>query len=527
MSSKYQIQSFYSGRKRCRHSSVVRVSDKRTHEYRVRISVGTSLLPIDSKKNKQDSNLMCGILLAEGDVDHEVQLLIRNRGLEFHETMHINGIVVVSSVLSIREPVKQPVVGDSYLLLYNGEIYNGELSDTNFLRNIVERVTEDPASDNDRCAVNEIYRRINEYENEMAVVLMMGDVVYFMKDDVGRRSLGYSLDPFLVSSVGYDNEIDPMCIYCYNIKNKELCSWEKRGSRLVDEYMQRIYLVDKCLSTEKYACRYKFLDRYRKGYDAQRDAVDKDKSRSDASLIDEFGMVFRSSLRRRITPGNICVFFSGGVDSMALAVFLHHVADPGQEIYLINTAFTSSFDRRMGERGFVELCSRFKERAFIFVRNDVGVEEVRNARNHIYKLIYPKTGKMDFNIGATLFFTARESKKYSKVAYLGSGADELFGGYNRYKKDEFRDTMFFDLFTISSHNLCRDDRVVSDNQVECRFPFLDSEVIHYSLNVEDRMLVNKLIIRGLLKVNGFENASEIPKKAMQYGSGMSKIERSV
>lgn len=469
---------------------------------------------------------MCGILLSEEENPscEEMALLVRNRGGDHYNKIHTGNIVAISSVLSIRESVEQPVVGDRYILLYNGEVYNKEPSDTLFIKGIVDKLLNDGTGPHMESTIDRIYEEINRYENEMAIILMTGDHVYFFKDDIGRRSLGYGLCPFYVSSVGYSEEINPMLIYSYNKVTRKLSEWPK-SSRIARKYMSMSNVILERLNNEKYSKKYQYLKKHLTSSGAE-------ENKEDLSNVDdvanEFGKAFKKSIERRTSEGNVCVFFSGGVDSMLVAIFLHYSTDPCQRIYLINTSFGPSWDRDAGKRGLESLCSRFREREFIFISNDVHIEEVRAFKEHIYKLIHPKSGHMDFNIGATLFFTARESRKYSRIGYLGSGADEMFGGYHRYKEGEFRGDMLFDLFTISHHNVCRDDRVISDNQVECRFPFLDSGMVEYSLRVgRDVLMMNgdrKFVIREVLRREGFECASKVPKKAMQYGSGIFKME---
>lgn len=473
---------------------------------------------------------MCGILLCEDErlADSGVAQLVRNRGGDLHGRLTRDGMVAVASVLSIRGVVGQPVAGDRYLLLYNGEIYNGEQSDTMSVARIVDSALAglNEAEEAERDAIDTVYQQINRFENEMAIVLMVGENVYFFKDDIGRRSLGYSLDPFYVSSAGYSEEINPMAIYLYNRRTRRLQEWAKKG-RAATRYMPMAGAIMARLGAEKYCEKYQYLKRHlacgQEGSGMPLEGVD--------IVVEGFCRALQRSVERRLSEGNICVFFSGGVDSVLVAVFLHRVADIRQTIYLINTSFGASSDREAGKKGFEELCLRFPERSFVFVANDVGVEEVKQAKEHIHRLIHPKSGHMDFNIGATLFFTARASRKYSKVAYLGSGADEMFGGYHRYRSDGFRAEMAVDLFTISHHNLCRDDRAVSDCQVECRFPFLDSELVDYSLAIADSMIMmngeTKFVIREALRRSGLGSVSATPKKAMQYGSGMSRIERRI
>ena len=67
---------------------------------------------------------------------------------------------------------------------------------------------------------------------------------------------------------------------------------------------------------------------------------------------------------------------------------------------------------------------------------------------------------------------------------LGMGADELLVGYSRYRTAWRRGGAFAlrrelsrDLRRIPRRNLGRDDRVVSDQAREARFPFLDEDVV--------------------------------------------------
>ena len=74
-------------------------------------------------------------------------------------------------------------------------------------------------------------------------------------------------------------------------------------------------------------------------------------------------------------------------------------------------------------------------------------------------------------------------KSKSKVVFSGLGADEVWGGYGRYKTAAVRggisamkEEMSLDLDRIWHRNMGRDDRVISVNGKEARFPFLDIEI---------------------------------------------------
>ncbi|KRW99850.1 hypothetical protein PPERSA_10969 [Pseudocohnilembus persalinus] len=72
----------------------------------------------------------------------------------------------------------------------------------------------------------------------------------------------------------------------------------------------------------------------------------------------------------------------------------------------------------------------------------------------------------------------------AKIVISGLGADEIFGGYSRYRVSfqrggflALQKEMKFDLNRIWIRNLGRDDRAISSNGKEARFPFLDEKLI--------------------------------------------------
>ncbi|CAE7910474.1 ASNSD1 [Symbiodinium necroappetens] len=73
-----------------------------------------------------------------------------------------------------------------------------------------------------------------------------------------------------------------------------------------------------------------------------------------------------------------------------------------------------------------------------------------------------------------------------RVLLIGTGADELLGGYSRHRTarvkrgaEGTRDEMLKDLQRLWTRNLGRDDRIIADHGREARHPFLDEHLLRF------------------------------------------------
>ena len=273
----------------------------------------------------------------------------------------------------------------------------------------------------------------------------------------------------------------------------------------------------------------------------------------------------------------IGVLFSGGVDSMLLAALAHRHVPPGRAVDLINVCFASgnSPDRAAALDGVAELEALFPSRAWRLVRVDADVAEADAAAfgKRLASVLTPARTVMDRNIGAALWFAARgegwlEKKKgagaeerrvrvpyasRARVLLLGQGADEQCAGYSRHrgvfrntrdgnpisgvsstqKRDweALGDAVRLDVRRLWRRNMGRDDRLVSDRGREARFPFLDEGVAARLLATplcdvadlsEHQELGDKLLIRAAARRLGMHRAAARAKRAIQFGSRVSK-----
>ena len=508
---------------------------------------------------------MCGIVGMAGNFNKElledILKSINHRGEDYSDIFidEEKGIGLGHNLLSIFNLIgenneicdnleynKQPIILNNLVLVFNGEIYNfnkleeylkendenysKSKSDSQLLANLINYYY----NSNDENLLESVKSVINELDADysFAVYDKKHNNLAISRDPIGVKPLFYGMDEeqdlkvfasekkaLWKAGIADENihDLTPGCIL-YNWKTVDL------ENNLINKLINTDFKEIKSIYNE-----YNDYLETKDSYEVYKELLRDD---------------LYSAVEKRVNNiSNIGLIFSGGVDSTILAVLLKQIAEKRNNednsiplnIKLYSVGVENSQDIKFSKEIAEELNLPLKT---VIIDENTVKESIKPVLTAI-----EDDNVMKLGVGMTIYLAAKAMKEDNvKVALSGQGADELFGGYNRYLKHFEENSLFDAYFALDEEiyhdianmyhvNLERDDAVSMANGVELRVPFLDNEIISLALDIPAKYkirnnedLLRKHILRDVAKSIGVPDyIADRPKKAAQYGSGINKI----
>ncbi|KAF5280414.1 hypothetical protein FQR65_LT03223 [Abscondita terminalis] len=481
---------------------------------------------------------MCGIFCACKHTTRKDELeplyetirrILNRRGPDYQSSETVNNanhtLLCAASVLWTQgeKLTKQPIIDNSSVFIYNGDLFGGRIpkcneGDTIVLHRILKKSIDTKALKTVEGPYSFIY--LDKEQSKL----------YFGRDPFGRRSLliAYKDHTLILTSVAKKSkfnyiELPAIGVFIYDLKTEEfyLQPWEYthsnfsiKFSELETSLNKSIHLIENpkiesnslCMSTASASEFLQNLPQCKIG-DVFANILDDHKWLENIihlkRLLEKAVEVRVKTLidfcRNCLGKMDNCehctvgVLFSGGIDCSILALMVDQFVHQNRSIDLLNVAFDAkASDRGTGLKTLEELRQLRPNRTWNFVEVDVLI--------------------------------------------TGMGADELFGGYTKhraaYKRlgwEGLHESLENDWQNISFRNLARDDRVVSDHGRQLRLPYLDENVVNFtrSLSCSEKTwptdllpqgVGEKLLLRSVAYHLGFRSATTFKKKALQFGS---------
>ncbi|XP_043661769.1 asparagine synthetase domain-containing protein CG17486 [Drosophila teissieri] len=530
-------------------------------------------------------------------ISSALKRILKNRGPDVQDEMVIDygfgkiffaGCVLWQQGESVQ---KQPVVEDDFIFLFNGDIYNTSkpesMSDTTWL---AERLAEC------RCEEQNILKIFKRLDGPHCLVIYdkRDQILYFSRDALGRNSLIIERIPNgfqLLSTSHFENEkisleLPPLGLY--RIKLNDLTSCVLHPWQHLNNYAtQLVRNLDLAIGWKTTVespilpdwilnCKLKFsYNFYQFPYmknkeDLYKNLIGQSEIKETLSIIHT---LLSDSIKNRVKNtaplcrlclqqlnislackhAKLCILFSGGIDCTILALLASQYVPENEPIELINVAFESVKGQNISEKlwdvpdrktslvSINELKHLCPERRWNLLEVNVSRFELQQyLTSRIKHLIYPLDTVLDESLGCAFWFASHCLQSTARVALIGSGADELFGGYNRYRNSFKRclgndldhqlavqKELELDWQRISSRNLARDDRVIADNGKTARSPFIEENFVKFirSLEVYQKCCFgfpegvgDKLLLRLYGYQIGLRDVVFLKKRAIQFGS---------
>lgn len=256
-----------------------------------------------------------------------------------------------------------------------------------------------------------------------------------------------------------------------------------------------------------------------------RSDITKDDTKDETAACEMIITTLSKSVKKYLAP-DCAVLFSGGVDSSLItALAARHVPD----ITLITVGFSGSNDVKWAPDA-AQLLGLENN----LILKIIDLDDVESTIPRVMEAL-ETADPMAISLGVPLYIASTDAKSRNiDLLLAGQGADELFGGYHRYKEiikkstASLHEAIVADVSRLPRRDILRDNTVAEAAGIKLAAPFLDPDVVELALSIPavlkvrefDGELVGKYILRRAAESVVPAEIAWRDKKAMQYGSGV-------
>jgi asparagine synthase (glutamine-hydrolysing) len=326
------------------------------------------------------------------------------------------------AIIDLDQRSNQPFEDESYVLLYNGEIYNfEELKSDLVSKGIIFKTKSD---------TEVLFEGLKYYKDDFIQLLngifsfvfidKLNMTALMSRDRLGIKPLYYYIDSEQIIFSSEMNtvirlKISKNIISRESIDNYMLFQYIPTPMTMIENiykvkpgYVYNVSLLDNKLSYEN-----KYWDAF--------------KSRSSSNIQNLENFIYKSLKQQLVADVDVGMFLSSGIDSSLLVAMVDkYFSDKKYKLFTVSFDKNSNSDESDDAKEFVK---GFNQNNFEHVILQLDSNTIKNRLINLYDFI-----DEPFADSAVLLNMAisEEAKKYSSVVLSGDGADELFFGYDRY-----------------------------------------------------------------------------------------------
>ncbi|MGQ4832846.1 MAG: asparagine synthase-related protein [Candidatus Asgardarchaeia archaeon] len=244
----------------------------------------------------------------------------------------------------------------------------------------------------------------------------------------------------------------------------------------------------------------------------------------ESELFEEIHSRLVASLKKRIPKKEkIAVLFSGGVDSTVLAKLL-------LELNVDVIGITVGFEKAKDLEKSIEVA---KDIDLPLEYKKITINDIKDVEEKVV-FATEEYNPIRVSVGITLYLASKFANDLGRnYIFSGTGSEEIFAGYQKYLElinlgIEFVHYATLDgLRNVWIRDLYRDDTVAFYSNVTGLLPYLDRDLVDYSMKINPKYKVSenekKVVFRKYAEWIGIPHeVAWRPKLAAQYGSGITQ-----